>query len=92
MNEIEIVKVLMKKKGYSGAKLAEDLGYTHASAVTNRLQSKTMTVEKLVELLSEMKCELIIRDTIGDKDVFTVTNENRNDVKSYKKKVGGDNE
>ena len=88
MNEIEIVKQMMSAKKASGAVLAEKLGYKTASAVTNRLQSKTMTVEKLVELLGALDCELIIRHKMGDKESFVVDNENRNDVKVYKKKDG----
>lgn len=83
MNEIEIVKTLMKAKGFSGAKLADKMGFNTASAVTNRLQSKTMTVEKLIELLAAMDCELVIKNTVGDKESFVVENENRNEVKSY---------
>ena len=83
MNEIEIVKALMKSKGYSGKLLAEKLGYNTPSAVTNRLQSKTMTVEMLVKLLDAMDCELIIKDKAGEKKSFTVDNENRNEVKVY---------
>lgn len=88
MNEIEIVKEMMKVKKASGAVLAKKMGYKTASAVTNRLQSKTMTVEKLVELLAALDCELVIRHKIGDKESFVVDNENRNDVKIYKKKDG----
>lgn len=88
MNEIEIVKTLMKEKGFSGAKLAEKLGYNTASAVTNRLQSKTMTVEKLIELLTAMDCELVIKNTVGNKESFVVDDENRCEAKVYKKKAG----
>lgn len=90
MNEIKIVKELMGAKGMSGATLAEKLGYNTPSAVTNRLQSKTMTVEKLLELLGAMDCELIIRNKVGDKESYVVDNEDRNEVKSYKKKDGGE--
>ena len=83
MNEIEIVKTLMKAKGFSGAKLADKMGFSTPSAVTNRLQGKTMTVEKLIELLAAMDCELVIKNTVGDKESFVVENENRNEVKSY---------
>ena len=92
MNEIEIVKALMKSKGVSGALLAEKLGYSTPSAVTNRLQSKTMTVEVLIKLLEAMDCELIIKNRAGDKESFIVGNENRNEPKIYKKnnKKSGD--
>lgn len=90
MNEIEIVKALMKAKGMSGKTLAEKMGHNTASAVTNRLQSKTMTVEKLIEILAAMDCELIIKNKVGDKESYSVENENRNEVKSYKKKEGNE--
>ncbi len=85
MNEIQIVKALMKAKGVSGAVLAEKLGYKTPSAVTNRLQSKTMTVEVLVNLLEAMDCELIIKNKVGGKETFVVVNEDRQSVKIYKK-------
>lgn len=88
MNEIQIVKTLMKAKGVSGAVLAEKLGYKTPSAVTNRLQSKTMTVEVLVNLLEAMDCELIIKNKVGGKETFVVVNEDRNEAKVYKKKDG----
>ena len=52
MNEIEIIKTLMTAKGFIRAKLEDKMSFKTASAVTNRLQSRTMTVEKLVELLA----------------------------------------
>ena len=90
MNEIDIVKKIMGDKGYSGKILAEKLGYNTPSAVNNRLQSKTMTVEKLLELLTAMDCELIIQDKVGKKTAYVVDNEDRNEVKVYKKKKDGE--
>ena len=89
MNEIKIVKELMGIKGVSGAVLADKLGYNTPSAVNNRLQSKTMTVEKLLELLGAMDCELVIRNKVGGKETYVVDNEDRNEVKVYKKKKDG---
>ena len=91
MNEIKIVKELMKTKGFSGKTLAEkikDDTNATASYVTNRLQSKTMTVEKLIELLDAMDCELIIKNKVGDKETYKVDNDDRSEAKVYKKKVG----
>lgn len=86
MNEIEIVKTMMKTKKASGAVLAEKMGFKTASAVTNRLQSKTMTVEVLIKLLDALDCELVIRHKMGDKESFVVDNENRSEAKVYSKK------
>ena len=88
MNEIEIVKTMMKIKKASGAVLAEKMGFKTRSAVTNRLQSKTMTVEVLINLLDALDCELVIRHKMGDKESFVVDNENRCEAKVYKKKAG----
>lgn len=88
MNEIEIVKALMKAKGMSGAVLADKMGFSTPSAVTNRLQSKTMTVEVLIRLLEAMDCELIIKNKVGDKETYIVENENRREPKIYSKKDG----
>ena len=90
MNEIEIVKAMMKTKKASGAVLAEKMGFKTASAVTNRLQSKTMTVEVLVNILDALDCELVIRHKMGDKESFVVANENRSEAKVYGKKKGGE--
>lgn len=92
MNEIEIVKKLMTAKGKSGAFIAEKLGYNTPSAVTNRLQSKTMTVEVLIKLLDALDCELIIKNKADSKESFVVDNENRSEPKIYKKnnKKGGE--
>jgi transcriptional regulator with XRE-family HTH domain len=92
MNEIQIVKQIMRSRKISAKVLAENLGYNTPSAVSNRLQSKTMTVEILLNMLAEMDCELVIRERTGDKNTFVVTNDERNEVKSYNtsKKKGGE--
>ena len=92
MNEIQIVKDLMRTKGVSGAVLAEKMGFSTPSAVTNRLQSKTMTVEVLLRLLDAMDCELIIKNKVGDKETYVVDNADRSEPKIYKKnnKKGGE--
>lgn len=77
MNEIEIVKSLMKNKKISHAIMAEKLGLATSTGVSNRLQGKSMTVEVLIKMLEAMDCELIIRNKVGDKERFTVVNENR---------------
>ena len=84
MNEIEIIKTIMKSKGLTGAMLANKLGHNTPSAVTNRLQSKTMTVEVLIRLVDSLDCELIIRDKVNPCDFFVVDNTNRRDPKVYK--------
>ena len=87
MNEIEIVKALMKEKGKSSAYIAKTLygDETPASKISNRLQSKTMNVETLIKMLDVLECELVIRDKVGSKQTYVVDNESRNEPKIYKK-------
>ena len=94
MNEIKIVKGLMKEKGKSSAYIAKELygEGTLPSKVSNRLQSKTMNVETLVQMLTVLDCELIIRDKTGKKKEYVVTNEDRQSVKIYKKDKKEDEE
>lgn len=77
MNEIAIVKDLLKIKKVSHAVLAKKMGFATSSGVSNRLQGKSMTVEALVKILDALDCELIIRNKIGDKETWVVGNDGR---------------
>ena len=77
MNEIEIVKTLLKSKNVSHSVLSKKMGFATASGVSNRLQGKSMTVEVLLRMLDAMDCELIIKNKVGDKEVFVVDNHGR---------------
>ena len=77
MNEIEIVRTLLKSKKVSHAVLAQKLGFATPTGVSNRLQGRSMTVEGLVKMLDALDCELIIRNKIGEKETWVVENENR---------------
>ena len=69
----EIVKGIFKERNVSYLKVAEKLGYKHASAVSNRLDDKrSMQVETLLDILKELDCELIIRSTTKDKKEWVV--------------------
>lgn len=64
MTAKELVKTLMGKKNISNAQMASALDITQA-ALWDRLNPKktnNMTVQKLNSMLSQMDCELIIRD------------------------------
>lgn len=94
MNEIAVVKALMKEKGKSSAYIATEIygEGTVASKISNRLQSKTMNVETLIRILDVLDCELIIRDKVGSKQSYVLDNDERQSVKIYGKKNGGDEE
>ena len=79
MNEIEIVKEIMKEREWSFQYLAERMGKKTGSVVGNRLSGRSMTVEVLVEMLEAMDCELVVRPVSGNKTnkTYIVLNENR---------------
>ena len=77
MNEIEIVKALLKSKGVSQKLLADKMGFATHTGVSNRLQGKSMTVAVLIEMLEALDCELVIKNKVGDKESYVVVNEGR---------------
>lgn len=69
----EIVKSIMKDRNVSYLKVAEKLGYKHASAISNRLDDKrSIQVDILLNILQELDCELIIRSTTKDKTEWVI--------------------
>ena len=79
MNEIEIVKELLKEKEWSFQYLAEKMGKKTSSVVGNRLYGRSMTVEVFLEMLDAMDCELVVRPKTGNEtnSTYIVVNENR---------------
>lgn len=77
MNEIDVVKALLKSKGITHKVMAEKMGFATPTGVSNRLQGKSMTVAVLIDMLNAMDCELIIKNKVGDKEVFVIDNEVR---------------
>lgn len=72
----EIVKGLFKDRNESYMKVAKNLGYKHASAVSNRLNDKrSIQVDNLVNILKELDCELVIRSTKKDRTEWVITND-----------------
>ena len=68
-----IVKAIFKERNISYRTVAENLGYKHASAVSNRLDdSRPITTDILLNILEELDCELIIRSRKKDRTEWTV--------------------
>ena len=64
MNSKQIVAEVMDMRGVSQKMLAEKLGYATVTGVANRLNSKStkdMNVSNLVQFLSLMDCEVVVR-------------------------------
>ena len=80
MNAKQIVAEVMETRGWSQKKLAAKLGYATVTGVANRLNSKStkdMNVATLVEFLSLMECEVVVRSTTKDKKEWVITTDNQ---------------
>ena len=74
MNSKNIVKEIMKQRGHTNASLANKLGFATSSGVSERLRGTTeMRVDTLINLLTAMDCELVIRSKVGDKEKWVVS-------------------
>lgn len=82
MNSKKIVREVMKQRGHTYESLADKLGFSKPSGVSERLRGTTeMRVDTLIKLLSGMDCELVVRSKLQDKAEWTVsieTNEETN--------------
>ena len=63
MNEKDIVYEAMKSCGWTQKELASHAGYNTQSAISNRLNGKSMRVDTFVKLLSAMGYEVVVRST-----------------------------
>ena len=82
MNSKQIVAEVMDIRGYSQKMLAEKLGYATVTGVANRLNGKStkdMNVSTLVQFLSLMDCEVVVRSTTKDKKEWIITAEDKED-------------
>ena len=64
MNEMsgtDIIRNVMREEGITHQALAEQLGYRSTSAVTGRLATPRISVDKMVEMLEAMGYEVIVR-------------------------------
>lgn len=74
MNSKDCVKEIMKFRGWTQSKLAEESGVGTQSRVTGFInRSESMRVDNLLTLIEAMGCELVIRDKMGSKQEWRVT-------------------
>lgn len=67
----EAIRDCMKEKGVSQAKLAEKIGAKSPQVVQSLLYAKNgMRSDKLIELLTAMGYELVIRDKVNDQEII----------------------
>ena len=76
MNASELIKAIMAEKGYSNATLAKKLGYSTPSFVSEKLRRENgMRTDWFIKILNAMDCEIIIRDKIGTKKSWILSDE-----------------
>ena len=76
MNSKQIVAEVMEMRGLSQKMLAEKLGYATVTGVANRLNGKStkdMNVSTLVQFLSLMDCEVVVRSRTKDKKEWIIS-------------------
>ena len=76
MTAKEIVKEIMKMRGYTLEILRGKLGYKGVTAVANRLNDKAtkdMSVDTLVKFAAAMDCEVVVRSKTTDKQEWVVS-------------------
>lgn len=74
MNAVAIIREIMSQRGWSQSKLASEVGYKRQSNVAALLTTNTnIKVCNLVELCEAMGYEVVVRDKMGSKTEFRVT-------------------
>lgn len=73
MNEKNVVREVMKLRGWSQQKLADELGFKRQTNVSGLLNSSnSMRVDNFFKLLDAMGCEIVVRDKMGSKKEWVV--------------------
>lgn len=76
MNAKTLLKEAMTTKGYSFRALAAKLNYSTASYISERVRrNNTMRLDKFIEMIEAMDCEIIIKNKIGKKEQWVLTRE-----------------
>ncbi len=67
MNEKDVVREVMKMRGWSQSTLAEESGFKSQSNITGLLNNNRngIRIDNLVRMLSAMGCEIVVRDKMG---------------------------
>lgn len=82
MNEKDIITAAMKSCGWTQEELASQAGYKTQSAISNRLNGKSMRVDTFVKLLATMGYEVIVKSTSPNtnKNKWTISTDRLNTV------------
>ncbi len=61
MTGVEVLRDVMKEEAITQKELSDRLGYSNPSAITNRLNSTSISMERFVSILSVMGYEVVVR-------------------------------
>jgi len=74
MKAEDVIKTIMKFRGFSNQSLAEKLGYSTASGVSEKLRRKQgMRVDNLIAFAEAMDCEVVIRSKLKDREEWKLS-------------------
>lgn len=74
MTERDVIRELMKLRGWSQQQLATESGFKRQSNISNLLNNREngMRVDNLLKLINTMGCDLVIRDKMGSKKEWVI--------------------
>lgn len=73
MKPNEIIKEIMKLRGFSNQSLATKLGKSTPSAVSTKLsRANGMRIDIFLEMVEAMDCEVIVKSKLADKTQWKI--------------------
>jgi len=77
MTERQVIREVMKVRGWSQQKLAEEAGFKSQSNITAMLNTNTkgIRMDTLLKVVTAMGCEIVIRDKMGTKKEWIISDE-----------------
>ena len=74
MNEKQVVREVMKLRGWSQPKLADEVGGWSQSNVSGLLNNNKngIRMDNLFKMLNAMGCEIVVRDKMGSKKEWII--------------------
>ena len=74
MTEKDVVRKVMKLRGWAQPKLAEEAGFKSQSNITGLLNNNQngIRIDNLFRILDAMGCEIVVRDKMGSKKEWVI--------------------
>lgn len=74
MTEKEVVREVMKIRGWSQPQLATEAGFKSQSNITGLLNNNKngIRIDNLHKMLKAMGCEIVVRDKMGSKKEWVI--------------------